>query len=64
MVKQVLERIAPEQKQMLELSYYEGLSQSQIASRLGEPLDTVKTRMRFGLARFKALLLEDSVLPI
>ncbi len=62
-VKRVLEQIAPEQKQALELSYYEGLSQSQIASRLGASHDTVKTRMTLGLEHFKALLLEDGVLP-
>jgi RNA polymerase sigma-70 factor (ECF subfamily) len=41
------------QKQVLELAYFEGLSQSEIAAQLGEPLGTVKSWMRTGLMRMR-----------
>ena len=41
------------QKRVLELAYFEGLSQSEIAAKLGEPLGTVKSWMRSGLMRMR-----------
>lgn len=42
------------QKRVLELAYYEGFSQTEIAERLNEPLGTVKSWMRSGLGRLRA----------
>ena len=55
-VHAALAGIAEKQRQLLILAYYEGLTQTQIAERLGEPLGTVKTRMRNGLLKLHDLL--------
>ena len=56
-----LHSLPVEQRRTLELAYFEGLSQSQIAARLGDPLVTVKTRVRLGLSRLAALLGDTGV---
>jgi len=51
-----LAQIPDEQRRTLILAYFEGLTQSEIATRLGAPLGTVKTRMRSGMLKLRELL--------
>lgn len=52
-VRAALADISPDQKQAIELAFFSGLTQQEIASRLNEPLGTIKARIRRGLLRLK-----------
>jgi RNA polymerase sigma-70 factor (ECF subfamily) len=55
-VQEALRRLPAEQREALELGYYGGLTQSELAERLGQPLGTIKSRMFTGLSRLRDLL--------
>jgi RNA polymerase sigma-70 factor (ECF subfamily) len=55
-VRTALESLSPPQRQAIELAYFEGLSQSEIAERLQEPLGTIKTRVRLGMQKLRESL--------
>jgi RNA polymerase sigma-70 factor, ECF subfamily len=57
-VQEALRRLPPEQREALELAYYGGLTQSELAERLSVPLGTIKSRMFTGLQRLRDLLAE------
>ncbi|MBC7844270.1 MAG: sigma-70 family RNA polymerase sigma factor [Gemmatimonadaceae bacterium] len=52
-VVSALQHLPDEQREVLELAYFEGLSQTEIAERLGLPLGTVKTRARLALRKMR-----------
>ncbi len=52
-VRTALASLAPDQQQAIELAYFSGLTQQEIAAQLNEPLGTIKARIRRGLLRLK-----------
>lgn len=55
-VLDALQQLPVEQRQALELAYFDGLTQQEIATRLNNPLGTIKTRIRLGLQKLRAIL--------
>ena len=57
-VQAALRRLPDQQREALELAYYGGFTQSELAERLGQPIGTIKSRMFSGLGRLRDLLAE------
>ena len=55
-VREALNILTPEQREVIELAYYSGLSHSEIAEKLKQPLGTVKTRTRLGMMKLREAL--------
>jgi RNA polymerase sigma-70 factor (ECF subfamily) len=52
-VRSVLGQLPADQRRLLEMAFFEGLTHTEIASKTGEPLGTVKTRIRSGLVALR-----------
>ena len=55
-VREALAQLTPEQREVIELAYYSGLSHSEIAAKLNQPLGTIKTRTRLGMMKLREAL--------
>ena len=55
-LRDAVARLSPEQRKVIDLAFFGGLTQSEIADRLGEPLGTIKARARRGLMKLKEIL--------
>jgi RNA polymerase sigma-70 factor (ECF subfamily) len=63
-VRAALENLHPEQREAIELAYFSDFSHSEIASKLGQPLGTIKSRIRSGMMVLRELLEHMAVVPV
>lgn len=60
-VQIVLKDLPAEQRQVLDLAFFGGLTHTELAERLQQPLGTIKSRMRMGLIRLRGLIQEPGI---
>jgi len=63
-VRQALTSLSHDQREAIELAYFSGLSHTEISMKLGQPLGTIKTRIRLGMMQLRELLLHSEPAPL
>jgi RNA polymerase sigma-70 factor (ECF subfamily) len=53
LIRAAVNNLDPDQRRAIECAFYEGMTQAQVATRLGVPLGTIKTRLRLGLSKLR-----------
>lgn len=56
LVREAVQKLGSDQRQVIEMAYFQGLTQNEIADRLKEPLGTVKARIRRGMMKLRKLV--------
>ena len=56
MIRRAIQQLSKEQRQAIELAFFSGMSQSEIAETIGEPLGTIKARIRRGMMKLKEIV--------
>jgi RNA polymerase sigma-70 factor (ECF subfamily) len=57
-VRSAVMQLSPEQSEAIRMAFFEGLTQLEISQKTGEPLGTIKARIRRGLGRLRLLIKE------
>ena len=58
-VQEAMQELPEDQRLVIDLAYFHGLSQSEIATQLGQPLGTVKTRTRLAMQKLRRTLMQE-----
>ena len=56
LIRTAMAALTPEQRELIELAFFSGLSHSELAAKVGQPLGTVKTRIRLGMMKLREIL--------
>jgi RNA polymerase sigma-70 factor, ECF subfamily len=61
-VRKAMAELSPEQREAIELAFFQGLSHGELAETLAQPLGTIKTRIRLGMIKLRQLLGSEALL--